>query len=165
MEKTGDIGILRAMGASKKNIRSVFIIQGSIIGVLGAIFGTVLGVSISWLLDFQQIRPSRWLALIILLPIVIQSFLAFRRSLALSTTLKGLMGLFWISTIGIFLYCLAQPIYIDSQVYQLERLPVKINWFFVGFINALSFAICWLATVYPAWQASNLDPVEALRYE
>ncbi|MBI1929229.1 lipoprotein-releasing system transmembrane subunit LolC, partial [Candidatus Poribacteria bacterium] len=80
-------------------------------------------------------------------------------------SLKGLLTLLWLGAIGLFLYCLAQPITIDSQVYQLSRLPVKINWFFVVFMNVLSFAICWLATVYPAWQASNLNPVEALRYE
>ena len=169
MEKTRDIGVLRAMGSSKRNILKIFMVQGCTIGVLGGILGTVLGVSISWLLDLQNIRPSRWFALLILIPISIQLFIAFfiafRRSLTLHLSLKLLLGFLWIGTIGLFLYCLAQPIYIDGQVYQLSRLPVKINWLFVGFMNVLSFAICWLATVYPAWQASNLNPVEALRYE
>ena len=165
MEKTRDIGVLRAMGSSKHNILKIFMVQGCTIGVLGGILGTVLGVSISWLLDLQNIRPSRWFALLILIPICIQFFIAFRRSIALHFSFKGLLGLLWIGTIGLFLYCLAQPIYIDGQVYQLSRLPVKINWLFVGFMNVLSFAICWLATVYPAWQASKLNPVEALRYE
>ncbi len=166
MEKTRDIGVLRAMGSSKHNILKIFMVQGCTIGVLGGILGTVLGVSISWLLDqVEYDRPSRWFALLILIPICIQFFIAFRRSLPLHFSFKGLLGLLWIGTIGLFLYCLAQPIYIDGQVYQLSRLPVKINWLFVGFMNVLSFAICWLATVYPAWQASNLNPVEALRYE
>ena len=166
MEKTRDIGVLRAMGSSKHNILKIFMVQGCTIGVLGGILGTVLGVSISWLLDqVEYDRPSRWFALLILIPICIQFFIAFRRTLALHFCFKGLLGLLWIGTIGLFLYCLAQPIYIDGQVYQLSRLPVKINWLFVGFMNVLSFAICWLATVYPAWQASNLNPVEALRYE
>jgi lipoprotein-releasing system permease protein len=166
MEKTRDIGVLRAMGSSKHNILKIFMVQGCTIGVLGGILGTVLGVSISWLLDqVEYDRPSRWFALLILIPICIQFFIAFRRSLALHFSFKGLLGLLWIGTIGLFLYCLAQPIYIDGQVYQLSRLPVKINWLFVGFMNVLSFAICWLATVYPAWQASKLNPVEALRYE
>ena len=133
--------------------------------MLGGILGTILGVSLSWLLDLQNIRPSRWFALLILIPFCIQLFIAFRRTLALHISLKGLLGLLWIGAIGLLLYCLAQPIYLDGQVYQLSRLPVKINWFFVGFMNVLSFAICWLATLYPAWQASNLNPVEALRYE
>ena len=165
MEKTRDIGILRAMGSSKRNVIKIFMVQGCTIGVLGGMLGTILGVSISWLLDLQNIRPSRWLALLILIPIGIQFLIAFRHSIALHFSLKGLLGLLWIGAIGLFLYCLAQPIYIDGQVYQLSRLPVKINWFFVGFMNILSFAICWLATVYPAWQASKLNPVEALRYE
>lgn len=166
MEKTRDIGVLRAMGSSKHNILKIFMVQGCTIGVLGGVLGTVLGVSISWLLDqVEYDRPSRWFALLILIPICIQFFIAFRRTLALHFSFKGLLGLLWIGTIGLFLYCLAQPIYIDGQVYQLSRLPVKINWLFVGFMNVLSFAICWLATVYPAWQASKLNPVEALRYE
>ncbi len=165
MEKTRDIGVLRAMGSSKRNILKIFMVQGCTIGVLGGIVGTVLGVSISWLLDLQNIRPSRWFALLILIPFSIQLFIAFRRSLSLHFSFKGFLGLLWTGAIGLLLYCLAQPIYIDGQVYQLSRLPVKINWLFVGFMNVLSFAICWLATVYPAWQASNLKPVEALRYE
>ena len=165
MEKTRDIGALRAIGASKRNVLRIFMIQGCTIGVLGGVVGTILGVSVSWLLDLQNIRPSRWFALLILIPICIQIFIACRRTSALHICFNALLGLLWIGAIGIFLYCLAQPIHLESQVYQLSRLPVKINWFFVGFMNILSFAICWLATLYPAWQASNLNPVEALRYE
>jgi|GEM_PF-207423 len=172
MEKTRDIGILRAMGASKGAIRKIFIIQGSIIGVLGCVLGTVLGVALCWLLDFQSLRPSRWLALVLLFPIGIQVALALRHTLSLHFSLKATLTLFWIGAIGLFLYCLVQPIRLDdifghdfSQVYQLNQLPFKINWFFVAFMNGLSLAICWLAAVFPAWQASNLNPVEALGYE
>jgi lipoprotein-releasing system permease protein len=172
MEKTRDIGILRAMGSSKQAIRKIFIIQGSIIGILGALLGTGFGLVICWLLDLQVIRPSRWLALLVLLPIGIQMFLVFRRVVPSHPSFKGLLALLWLVAIGLVLYCLVQPIYLNSifgqdfsEVYQLNRLPVKINWFFVVFINVLSLAICWLATVYPAFQASNLNPVEALGYE
>jgi lipoprotein-releasing system permease protein len=172
MEKTRDVGILRAMGASKGEIRKIFIIQGSIIGALGASLGTVLGVVLCLLLDLQTVRPTRWLALAILLPVGVQMLLALRRTFSFRLSLKVGFAILWLGGIGIFLYCLVQPIYLDSifgndfsNIYQLDRLPFRINWFFVAFINALSFAICWLATVYPAWQASNLNPVEALRYE
>lgn len=57
------------------------------------------------------------------------------------------------------------PIPIPSTVYQIEKLPAEISWTFVGFVNAASLLICWLATLYPAWRASTLKPVEALRYE
>lgn len=171
MEKTQDIGILRAMGTAKGGIRNVFLIQGGIIGLLGGILGTGLGVVLCWLLELQNVRPSRWLALIVLLPVVFQIILAFRNTV-LNLSFKVLCGLFWLAAIGLALYCTATPIYLNnvfgedfSQVYQLDRLPVKINWFFVVFINALSFVICLSMSVIPAWQAANKNPVEALRYE
>ncbi len=44
MEKTRDIGILMAMGATSRNIRKIFFLQGAMIGVIGTIAGTVLGL-------------------------------------------------------------------------------------------------------------------------
>jgi lipoprotein-releasing system permease protein len=44
MEKTRDIGILMAMGATSRNIRKIFFLQGAMIGVIGTISGTVLGL-------------------------------------------------------------------------------------------------------------------------
>ena len=38
-EKTKDIGIMRAMGFSKKNIMLIFLIQGIILGIIGIILG------------------------------------------------------------------------------------------------------------------------------
>jgi lipoprotein-releasing system permease protein len=172
MEKTRDIGILRAIGASKQEVRRIFVFQGSIIGVLGAVIGTVLGVVVCWLLDWETVRPSEWFALLILAPVGIQIYLAFQRSAMKSANARKLVPLLWVVGAGLLLYCLVQPIRLDnlfggdySQVYQLDRLPVKINWFFVVFMNVLSLAICLLAAVYPARQAANLNPVEALRHE
>ena len=49
MEKKQEIGILMAMGATRSMIMRIFIIQGMIIGVLGTVFGIILGVSVSLL--------------------------------------------------------------------------------------------------------------------
>lgn len=43
-EKQGDIAILRTLGASPREVLSVFIVQGSVIGVIGTLAGVVLGV-------------------------------------------------------------------------------------------------------------------------
>jgi lipoprotein-releasing system permease protein len=43
LEKTRDIAILLSMGATKDNIRRIFILQGVIIGVIGTAFGVVIG--------------------------------------------------------------------------------------------------------------------------
>ena len=44
MEKTRDIGILMAMGATSRNIRKIFFLQGAMIGVVGTVTGTALGL-------------------------------------------------------------------------------------------------------------------------
>ncbi len=54
MEKTKDIGILKAMGATRKNITRIFIFEGLIIGVIGTVLGCIGGFAISKLLDVYQ---------------------------------------------------------------------------------------------------------------
>ena len=51
MEKTRDIAILKTMGASKRSIMLVFLLQGTIIGVIGTVIGAALGTVISEVLD------------------------------------------------------------------------------------------------------------------
>jgi lipoprotein-releasing system permease protein len=50
MEKTKDIAILRAMGASSKSIMSVFMIQGLLVGIVGTIVGLGAGLGICYML-------------------------------------------------------------------------------------------------------------------
>jgi lipoprotein-releasing system permease protein len=52
-----------------------------------------------------------------------------------------------------------------SDVYFLSRLPAKVDWLEVAIIVAFSLAMSMIWTLPPAWRASRLDPVEALRYE
>jgi len=57
MEKTRDIGILLAMGATSQNIKKVFFLQGSIIGVIGTAVGVSLGLILCWLANtFKLIK-------------------------------------------------------------------------------------------------------------
>ena len=44
MEKTKDIGVLKAIGVSSKNIMSIFIIEGTVIGITGILLGCIGGV-------------------------------------------------------------------------------------------------------------------------
>jgi lipoprotein-releasing system permease protein len=53
----------------------------------------------------------------------------------------------------------------NAQVYFLSRVPAKIEWPEVIGITLFAVAASFLATLPPAWRASRLDPVEALRYE
>lgn len=47
VEKTRDIGILKALGASKAGIAQIFVCYGALLGIVGAIFGTGLGVALT----------------------------------------------------------------------------------------------------------------------
>ena len=47
-EKIKDIGIMRAMGFSKKNIMKIFLIQGMVLGVIGIVIGTIISLLFLW---------------------------------------------------------------------------------------------------------------------
>ncbi len=52
-----------------------------------------------------------------------------------------------------------------ADVYQLSQLPSELNWHDVGVIGIVSLSISIVATLYPSWRASRLNPAESLRYE
>ena len=54
---------------------------------------------------------------------------------------------------------------IPAEVYFVEKLPVSIHATDVGMIVGVSLVIAFLATIYPALQASRLQPVRAIRHE
>ncbi len=72
MEKTRDIAILMSMGATQSNIRRIFILQGTLIGVFGTLLGYVLGLSVAFLLKkYQFIKLPQGVYTIDHLPILL----------------------------------------------------------------------------------------------
>jgi lipoprotein-releasing system permease protein len=55
IEKQGDIAILRAQGATPRSIMLIFMLQGVVIGAVGAALGLVLGISLSWLANAYRL--------------------------------------------------------------------------------------------------------------
>lgn len=109
MEKTKDIAVLKAMGATHTMIQRIFMIKGMIIGVMGTVFGTVSGVVVCYFLkkyDFIQL----------------------------------------------------------PEAYPFSTLPVQLEYLDVGMISLCAIIICFVSTLYPAYKASKMDPVEAIRY-
>ena len=111
MEKTHDIAILMSMGATKGMIRRIFMLQGTIIGVVGTLLGYVLGIGLALLLQRYQF------------------------------------------------------IKLPPGVYTLDHLPILLEWGDIAIIGLSAMLLCFLATIYPARQASSPEPAEALRFE
>jgi lipoprotein-releasing system permease protein len=110
MEKTRDIAILKAMGATDRSIRKIFIFKGMSIGLLGTTFGVILGSLLCFLLKKYQF------------------------------------------------------IKLPPDVYYITTLPVQLEFLDVFIIAVSAMVICFISTLYPARQASKLNPVEAFRY-
>ncbi|MFC1548382.1 ABC transporter permease [Candidatus Omnitrophota bacterium] len=119
MEKTRDIGILKAIGANSAGISLVFFLVGTIIGISGIFIGGCAGV-----------------------------FLANR--------VNQVAGLIERIT-GVSLF--------PSDVYYFTEIPVEVSRGDVSTIICLGLALAIVAGIYPAWKASRMDPVEAIRYE
>ena len=69
------------------------------------------------------------------------------------------LGLLLCSIVARFGYAL------DPHVYLIDKLPVKISYIELGYTTGVTMVICLLATIYPAYRAAALEPVEGLRWE
>jgi lipoprotein-releasing system permease protein len=99
---------------------------------------------------------------------IMRVFLIIGASIGVVGTLAGcVLGVLFclrIDEFGQFLTWLADS-GLDPNIEYLTRLPADLNWQTTGMIVLMALALSLLATVYPSWRASRLDPVEALRYE
>lgn len=53
----------------------------------------------------------------------------------------------------------------NSQIYYFDRIPVEIVWSDIAWISVAAAVLTFFSTLYPAWSAARLNPVDALRYE
>ena len=54
---------------------------------------------------------------------------------------------------------------LDQAVYSLKYLPLEANWSDAIWIAGAAMGVSLLATIYPAWSATKITPVESMRYE
>jgi lipoprotein-releasing system permease protein len=54
-DKTKEIGILRAMGLPARKIRAIFVLQGTLIGLVGTVIGTGLGIVVGYVVGTRRL--------------------------------------------------------------------------------------------------------------
>ena len=100
---------------------------------------------------------------------IMRVFLITGASIGIVGTLAGLiLGVIFcwnIESIRQFVQWLTGTTLMDPSVYYLTKLPALIDPRETTMIVLMALALSVLATLYPSWRASRLDPVEALRYE
>jgi lipoprotein-releasing system permease protein len=119
VQKTREIGILKALGAGSRQVLWIFLSQSVVVGVLGV----GLGFGLALLAIHYR-----------------NEFLQFMRHVT------------------------GAPL-LPSSIYQVYELPASVEPFDVAMICGTALLACILAGLFPAWKASRLQPVEALRYE
>ncbi|MFD2235851.1 lipoprotein-releasing ABC transporter permease subunit [Aureimonas populi] len=100
---------------------------------------------------------------------VMRVFFITGTSIGVAGTLAGLvLGVVFCLNIEnlrqFFSWVLGTTIF-DPQFYFLSRLPAEIDPSEVVAVVAMALGLSFIATLFPSWRASKLDPVEALRYE
>ncbi|MCK5810150.1 MAG: lipoprotein-releasing ABC transporter permease subunit [Cocleimonas sp.] len=118
-DKAADIAIFRTLGLTPRSVMKVFMVQGTLIGLIGVSLGVVLGVVLA--LNVGTLLP--WI--------------------------EGLLDTRFIS----------------ADVYGISKIESNIQWLDILMIAVSTLVLSMLATIYPAWKASRLQPAEALRYE
>ena len=111
MERKKDIAILMSMGATKREIKRIFVLLGSLIGFVGTTIGYIFGLGVGYLIEKYQF------------------------------------------------------IKLPQDVYYLDYLPVEYTFIDLATIGIVAMLLCFLATLYPASQAANVEPAQVLRYE
>jgi lipoprotein-releasing system permease protein len=82
-----------------------------------------------------------------------------------SGALAGLVFTWNIQSISAWVERLLGIQFFPPDVYFIDQIPAQIRPLDLAFIIVTAICVSFLATLYPAWNASRLDPVVALRYE
>jgi len=139
LQRSEEIGLLRAVGGTEKSVRFVFVYDGAIIGFTGAFFGLVLGLLIA----------SNIQGFFTLVENIVNAFIG------LLNILSSFFGAGWTDSFYIF----------SPAVFYIKEIPSRILPHEVIIIFMFGF----LSALFAAWFASRkvtkIQPAQVLRYE
>ncbi|WP_260986226.1 lipoprotein-releasing ABC transporter permease subunit [Bordetella genomosp. 13] len=118
-DKRSDVAILRTLGARPGEIARIFLVQGSLIGVIGTALGVAGGILIAYNIH-------------IIVPFI-----------------ERLLGIHFLA----------------REVYFINELPSDPQMGDILSIGLTSLALSLVATLYPSWRASRLQPAQVLRQD
>jgi lipoprotein-releasing system permease protein len=136
MEKRKAIGVLKSMGARPISIMIIFVMEGFLIGVIGAGLGVIFGLSAS--LNLESII------------------------LWIQNSINGIMKFVY----DLFSWGVFYPVsLVPKNIYYIDTIPTEIKPEFVVFIAVFAVFLSTVAAIFPSWHASRLRPVDTIRYE
>ena len=103
-ERIKEIGVLRSIGTQRKEVRSIFLYEALVLGVIGSVIGGVLSIFGGYAISILMLQTTEYLFV-----------------------------------------------------------PSSLVYVFYGIAFGIGTSL--LSGLYPAWKASNLNPIEALRHE
>jgi len=79
----------------------------------------------------------------------------------------GAVGTLLGVAVGLIVCTVLAKVRIDlpADVYFINTLPVLVKWSDVALVSFSSLAICFVATIYPSWEACRMPPLDAIRYD
>ena len=86
-------------------------------------------------------------------------------SLATSGVVLGLVVAYNIDVIVPFIEAVLHTTFLPSSVYLIDRMPSDPQQGDIVPVVVISLVLAFIATLYPSWRASRMQPAEALRYE
>ena len=118
-DKRSDIAILRSIGATPREVARIFLVQGSLIGVVGTLLGVSLGMLVAFNVD-------------VIVPFI-----------------ENMLGIE----------------FLPQQIYFINQLPSEPQVQDIIVVAVTSLVLSLLATLYPSWRASGLQPAQVLRHD
>ncbi|UCF98764.1 MAG: ABC transporter permease [Spirochaetaceae bacterium] len=137
IEKTEEIGILKAIGAHPREITRTFVLTGLCIGVVGVLLGLSLGLTVA--VNINSVLAGAEL-------LVNRVVSGFRGLLAPIVQLNG-----------------SAPVRIFNAEFYLEEIPIRIRVIELFLVAAASLLLSVLAAFFPARAAARIKPLEVLR--